>query len=69
MQVAITGLLAVGDVFAGTMGFARVLADGVDHPKPSGYCAEVIGRHRAAKKPLPALGTRSTSPKILARPG
>lgn len=58
VQVAIAaGLLSVGDVFAGTMdGCARILADGVDQPDPAAYCAEVLARHRAAKKPMPGFG-------------
>lgn len=58
VQVAIAaGLLSVGDVFAGTMdGCARILADGVDQPDPATYCAEVVGRYRAAKTPMPGFG-------------
>jgi len=58
VQVAIAaGLLAVGDVFAGTMdGCARILAEGVDHPDQAAYCAEVVGSHRATKTPMPGFG-------------
>lgn len=58
VQVAIAaGLLAVGDVFAGTMdGCAHILAEGIDHPDSAAYCAEVVARHRAAKTPMPGFG-------------
>ncbi len=58
VQVAIAaGLLAVGDVFAGTMdGCARILAEGVDRPDLAAYCTEVVGRHRATKTPMPGFG-------------
>jgi citrate synthase len=57
-QVAIAaGLLAVGDVFAGTMdGCARILASGVDAADPDAFCKEVVARHRAARQPLPGFG-------------
>ena len=57
-QVALAaGLLAVGDVFAGTMdGCARLLHDGVGAPDPAAYCEEVVARHRAEKRPLPGFG-------------
>lgn len=56
MSIA-AGLLAVGDVFAGTMdGCALILAAGVDHPDQAAYCAEVVARHRAAKTPMPGFG-------------
>ncbi len=57
-QVALAaGLLAVGDVFVGTMdGCARILQDGVQAPDAAAYCDEVVTRHRAAKRPMPGFG-------------
>ncbi|HEV7263481.1 MAG TPA: citryl-CoA lyase [Falsiroseomonas sp.] len=57
-QVGIAaGLLAVGDVFAGTMGgCARLLAEGIDKPDKAGWCQEVVQAHRALKKPIPGFG-------------
>lgn len=57
-QVAIAaGLLAVGDVFAGTMdGCARLLAAGVDVPDTEAWCRETAAYHRANKLPLPGFG-------------
>jgi citrate synthase len=57
-QVGIAaGLLAVGDVFAGTMdGCARLLAEGVDRPDKVAWCREVAQAHRVLKKPIPGFG-------------
>ncbi len=57
-QVGIAaGLLAVGDVFVGTMeGCGRILAAGVEHPDPEAYCRSVVADHRARKKALPGFG-------------
>jgi len=57
-QVGIAaGLLAVGDVFVGTMeGAGRILAAGLDAPDPQAYCRDVVARHRAERKPLPGFG-------------
>lgn len=51
------GLLAVGDVFAGTMdGCARLLAEGIAREDKEAWCLEVVRAHRALKKPLPGFG-------------
>ncbi|MBV8915551.1 MAG: citryl-CoA lyase [Acetobacteraceae bacterium] len=57
-QVAIAaGLLAVGDVFAGTMdGCAKLLATGAGEPDPDAWCREVVARHRAQRLPMPGFG-------------
>lgn len=57
-QVAIAaGLLAVGDVFVGTMeGCGRILAAGVGQPDPDAYCRAVVADYRAQKKALPGFG-------------
>lgn len=57
-QVGIAaGLLAVGDVFVGTMdGCARILADGVDRPDQDAFCRDVVARHRAARQAMPGFG-------------
>ncbi|PWS38042.1 citryl-CoA lyase [Falsiroseomonas bella] len=58
VQVGIAaGLLAVGDVFAGTMdGCARLLAEGIAKEDKAAWCQEVVQAHRAAKKPMPGFG-------------
>ena len=57
-QVAMAaGLLAVGDVFAGTMdGCARILHDGVLAPDAAAYCEAVVAGHRAQRRPMPGFG-------------
>lgn len=51
------GLLAVGDVFLGTMECCgRILADGSNHTDPDAYCREVVADNRARRKPLPGFG-------------
>lgn len=57
-QVAIAaGLLAVGDVFAGTMdGCAKLLGAGVKEADPDAWCRDVVARHRAQRLPLPGFG-------------
>lgn len=51
------GLLAVGDVFLGTMeGCGRILADGVNRLDPDVYAQEVVADHRARRKALPGFG-------------
>lgn len=58
VQVGIAaGLLAVGDVFAGTMdGCAKLLAEGIDKPDQVAWCREVVQAHRTLKKPMPGFG-------------
>lgn len=57
-QVAIAaGLLAVGDVFAGTMdGCARLLAAGVQEPDQEAWCRDVVRQHRSERRSLPGFG-------------
>ncbi len=57
-QVGIAaGLLAIGDVFVGTMeGCGRILAEGIDAPDQDAYCRAVVAEHRAARKALPGFG-------------
>jgi citrate synthase len=57
-QVALAaGLLAVGDVFAGTMdGCARLLHEGVSAPDATAYCEAAVAAHRAEKRSLPGFG-------------
>ncbi|WP_372622200.1 citryl-CoA lyase [Falsiroseomonas sp.] len=57
-QVGIAaGLLAVGDVFAGTMdGCARLLAEGIDKSDKVAWCREVVQAHRTLRKPIPGFG-------------
>jgi len=58
VQVGIAaGLLAVGDVFAGTMdGCAKLLAEGVGKDDKAAWCKEVAQAHRTLKKPMPGFG-------------
>jgi citrate synthase len=58
MQVGIAaGLLAVGNILAGTMeGCGRILAAGVGQSDPQAYCRSVVAEHRAQKKALPGFG-------------
>ena len=57
-QVGIAaGLLAVGDVFAGTMeGAGRILEAGIAQADKKAYCRDVVADHRAARRPLPGFG-------------
>ena len=57
-QVGIAaGLLAIGDVFVGTMeGCGRVLADGINESDQDAYCRKVVADHRAARKSMPGFG-------------
>jgi len=57
-QVGIAaGLLAVGDVFVGTMeGAGQILAAGIGQSDTQAYCRDVVAQHRAQKKPLPGFG-------------
>lgn len=57
-QVGIAaGLLAVGDVFVGTMeGAGRILSAGIGAPDAASYCREVVAAHREQRKPLPGFG-------------
>lgn len=57
-QVGIAaGLLAIGDVFVGTMeGCGRILADGIGKPDLDAYCRDVVAAHRKERKALPGFG-------------
>jgi citrate synthase len=57
-QVGIAaGLLAVGDVFLGTMdGCGRLLAEGMAQQDKEAWCGEVARAHRVLKKPVPGFG-------------
>lgn len=51
------GLLAVGDVFAGTMdGCARLLAEGIGAADRGTWCRETAAAHRARRRPVPGFG-------------
>lgn len=51
------GLLAVGDVFVGTMeGCGRILQEAAAEADPSAYLRKVVESHRAARKPMPGFG-------------
>jgi len=58
VQIGIAaGLLAVGDVFAGTMdGCAKLLAEGIDKQDKAAWCREIAQAHRTLKKPMPGFG-------------
>src|SRR5690349_21530646 len=58
IQVGIAaGLLAIGDVFVGTMeGCGRLLLDGVARSDRETYCREVVQAHRTARKAMPGFG-------------
>jgi citrate synthase len=58
VQVGVAaGLLAVGDVFAGTMdGCAKLLAEGIGQDDKAVWCAQVVQAHRTLKKPMPGFG-------------
>jgi citrate synthase len=57
-QVGIAaGLLAIGDVFVGTMeGCGRLLAEGINEPDHAAWCRKVVAEHRAVRKSLPGFG-------------
>lgn len=63
-QVAMAaGLLAVGDVFVGTIeGCARLLKNGVEHGNPYSYCRDVVSEHLARRIPIPGFGHRLHKP-------
>ncbi|WP_426959171.1 citryl-CoA lyase [Muricoccus radiodurans] len=58
VQIAIAaGLLAVGDVFAGTMeGCGRLLEGAAASSDPAAFLRQTVEAHRAAKKPMPGFG-------------
>jgi len=51
------GLLAVGDVFLGTMeGCGRLLAAGIESSDADTYVRDVVAAHRLRREPLPGFG-------------
>ncbi len=51
------GLLAVGDVFVGTMeGCGRLLQEGAAREDQDAWCRETVAAHRTARKPMPGFG-------------
>lgn len=58
IQVAIaSGLMCVGEVFAGTMeGCGRLLADGLVAEDRSAWCRDIAETCRAENRPLPGFG-------------
>jgi citrate synthase len=58
IQVGIAaGLLAIGDVFVGTMeGCGRLLVEGMASSDRAAYCREVVQAHRAGRKAMPGFG-------------
>lgn len=63
-QVAMAaGLLAVGDVFVGTMeGCAELLQQALDAADPAAFCTITVAEHVEAKRPLPGFGHRLHKP-------
>jgi citrate synthase len=61
IQVVIgTGLMAIGDVLAGTMeGCARILIEGADAADPDAFCRDLVARYRLTRKPVPCFGHRT----------
>ncbi len=64
IQVALgAGVLAVGDVHAGTMeACAELLAAGVGQKDKDAWCRRVIAEHRAERKAVPGFGHRLHKP-------
>ncbi len=64
VQVAMAGgLLAVGDVFIGTMdGAARILIKGIQAQDAETFCRETVADHIARKAALPGFGHRKHKP-------
>ncbi len=64
IQVAMgAGLMAIGDVFAGTMeGCARLLIECGEATDTRQVCQEAVGRFRAMKQPVPGFGHRTHRP-------
>ena len=65
IQVSIAaGLLAVGDVHAGTMdGCATLLAEGVGKQDVDAWCRAVVERHREMRRPVPGFGHKLHKPE------
>jgi citrate synthase len=64
IQVAMgAGLMAIGDVFAGTMeGCARILAECAQSADPARYCTDLAKQARATKQIVPGFGHRTHKP-------
>ena len=64
IQVAVgAGLMAIGDVFAGTMeGCAGLLQQIAAAPDPDALCREIASSHRASRSPVPGFGHRTHKP-------
>jgi citrate synthase len=58
LQIAVaSGLLAVGDVFVGTMeGCGALLEAGVKEENRAGYCQQVVSEHLRTGRKLPGFG-------------
>lgn len=65
IQVSIAaGLLAIGDVHAGTMeGCAALLTQGVDVPDQEGWCRQVVAEHRSRNAAVHGFGHRLHRPE------
>jgi citrate synthase len=64
IQVSIAaGLLAVGDVHAGTMeGCAALLVAGVAEADQDGWCKRIVAEHRARREPVAGFGHKLHRP-------
>jgi citrate synthase len=64
IQVSIAaGLLAIGDVHAGTMeGCAALLSFGVDEPDTDAWCRKVVAEYRSRREPVDGFGHRLHRP-------
>ena len=65
IQVAIgAGLMAIGNVFAGTLeDCARLLAQAMEMPDPAAFFAGIATRHRSTRSPVPGFGHRTHRPE------
>lgn len=65
IQVAMgAGLMAIGNVFAGTMeGCARLLTQALEMPDPTAFFADIATRHRSTRSPVPGFGHRTHRPE------
>jgi citrate synthase len=64
IQIALgAGLLAVGDVHAGTMeACAALLSQGVNQEDKEAWCRKTAAEHRARREPVPGFGHRLHKP-------
>jgi citrate synthase len=57
------GLLAVGDVHAGTMeACAALLVEGVDEPDQEAWCRDIVAAHRTRRTAVPGFGHKLHKP-------